>query len=168
MAPRPRLSRAELEGYAEGLRVRLRAAGAPRPDVHELLRDADAALRNGKLAEADQLLRQADAAIGPRRTDVEVFQRPRGLVGYRSSTGPEGTVTLEEEPLANRMLIVGRLLAVQKSRGAEVGALVARLHRAEAAYRAGDRATAKRETDAVHEALERLDAGLASRSARNG
>ena len=168
MPTRPRLSRAELEGYVEGLRARLRAAESPRPDVESILRDAGAALEHGELAEAERLLQQADAAIGPRRTDVEIFQRPRGLVGYRSSTGPEEPVTLDEEPLANRMLIVGRLLAVQQSRGAEVGGLVARLHGAEAAYRAGDRATAKRETDAVHEALERLDRTLTPQGAHNG
>lgn len=147
----------ELEGYLEGVRRRVgerRALGPIDPDWVRRLSDAEQALRAGDLEVADRILRALDAVLDSLREEVELTERPRGLVGYvpRGNRGvPPGP---EEEALANRIRLVVRLLAVRESEGLVLEEARRGLERARQAYAAGDRATARLEVDRAHELVE--------------
>jgi predicted lipid-binding transport protein (Tim44 family) len=60
----------------------------------------------------------------------------------------------EEERLANRIRLVGRLAAVRESSGADVRQVREHLTAAQTAYDRGDRNAARREVDRAHQLLE--------------
>jgi len=92
------------------------------------------------------------------RGEGEVTQWPRGLVDYVPAGPADATPDPEEDRTANRLRLAGRLVAVLRSRGADVAREVAALRSAEAAFRAGRRAEADRAVDRL---LAELDARLA-------
>lgn len=157
--------REELEGYLEGVRVRL----AP-PEIEEraaLLAEwarARDALRAGRLAEAEALLRTIDGALDAQRLETVVVERPRGLTGYRTLGGAEVPPGPEEEALANRIRLIGRLATVRAAAGGDVVAVRGDLAKAQAAYARGDRAEARRLVDRAHGRLEALDPERRERS----
>ena len=155
--PTRRPDRDELEGYLVGVGRRLeevRSAGQPDPDLEATLRKARVAVHANALDEADRLLRSIDAALDARRPEMEMLDRPRGLVGY-TPIGDRGVPPgPEEEPLANRMRLVARLASLRESEGRDVGTARRHLREADAAYRAGDLAVARRCLDAAHRILD--------------
>ncbi len=158
MTGRPRPVRpAEVEGFLEGVRHRLkrrREAGTPDVDAERLFEEAQAATRRGDWPLAEERLHAADARLDAAEPERALSEWPRGLVGYV----PRGEVGVpperEEEPIANRLLLVHRLLEVRRSEGWNVEALYRLLAAAEEAYRAGDRARARALGDEVHRRLE--------------
>jgi hypothetical protein len=157
----------ELNGYLSGLRYRLGRVSPPEPlraSLATLLTGAEAALGSGRLAEAERALLEAEARLDDLDEETELVEFPRGLVGY-VSRGPRGAAPpREEEPLANRMLLVERLWHVRRADGYSVESLLPALREAEAAYRDGDRERARRLIDRVHAALESLGERPARRS----
>ncbi len=152
-APRP----SEVEGFLEGVLHRLqrrRTTGEPDVEAERLAEEARTLIRRGEWALAEERLRAADDRLRAAEPERALSEWPRGLVGYV----PRGPVGLppdrEEEPVANRLLLVHRLLELRRSEGWPVEALVARLAEAEAAYRAGDRGRARAIGDEVHRQLE--------------
>lgn len=147
---------AELEGYLEGVARRLAAAPATlRHELEVTLTEAQGALASGDVAQARSLLEQIDDRLSEADEEPELSEFPRGLVDYvplgtRGSPRPE-----EEDPVANRLKLLGRLLAFRRSHGREVDSLLRRLSDAEAALRDGDRAKARRIGEEVQDALER-------------
>ncbi len=144
----------ELAGYLEG--VRHRVAGSP-PDRRlswaRQLRAAEAAFARGDRAEAEERLAALDDQMVGDEPELSEF--PRGLVGY-VPVGDTGTPRPEEEdPLPNRLTLLGRLAMVEQSRGRDVRQALAQLKEAHAALSVGDRATARRIADEVHSDLER-------------
>ncbi|MCI4330320.1 MAG: hypothetical protein L3K19_00530 [Thermoplasmata archaeon] len=149
-----------LHGYLSGVRHRLAAGGIPEPiraSVAERLATAEKALERGALPDAERALLDADAQLDRLGEETELTEFPRGLVGYVPRGARGSPPPREEEPLANRMLIVERLWEVRRSDGYDVQPLLPALHEAEAAYRAGDRGRARRLVDQVHTALEALE-----------
>ncbi|HTT26758.1 MAG TPA: hypothetical protein VMH90_07355, partial [Thermoplasmata archaeon] len=116
-------TREDLEGYLVGVRRRVgerRTAGTIDPALGAELRAAEASLRAGELAEADRRLRRLDARLDELTPEVEMTDRPRGLVGFRTVGDPGVPPGPEEDPLANRLVLVGRLAAVRESQGRPV------------------------------------------------
>ena len=166
-APRRRPSdappeRDDLEGYFVGVarRVEERRAEAPlEPAVDTELKAARAALDAGRLAEADERLRALDGLLDARTPEMEMLDRPRGLVGY-VPLGDRGVPPeSEEEPLANRIRLVGRLASLRASEGTDVREARRELARAQAAYDAGDRPAARAAVDRAHRWLDEGTAG---------
>jgi hypothetical protein len=149
---------AELEGYLEGVARRLhelRQAGTPREDLEEQWRNARSAFRAGQLPTTDRVLRAVDAELDLQRTEQELTEIPRGLVGYVAK-GDRGTPPgPEEEPLANRLRLLARLAGLRQAQGHDVAEAIRGLDRAQTAYRRGDRVEARREADRAHALLER-------------
>jgi len=144
----------ELAGYLEG--VRHRVAEAPpdrRPSWARQLRAAEAALARGDRIEAEERLAALDDQMVGDEPELSEF--PRGLVGYVPVGGAGTPRSEEEDPLPNRLILLGRLAMLERSRGREVGTALARLQDARTALAAGDRATAQRIADEVHTVLER-------------
>ena len=146
--------------------MRHRVVGADsehRPEWERRLREGEAAIGRGDLASAERLLVGLDEAIDGTREEPELHEFPRDLIGY-VPTGERGAPTPEEEePLSNRLLLVGRLVEVRRSEGRRVDGWVATLSAAREALRAGDRATARRLCDEVHARVEAADEGGAGR-----
>jgi hypothetical protein len=90
-----------------------------------------------------------------RRGEGEVTQWPRGLTGYVSKGPAEETPSADEDRVANRLKLAGRLIAVLRSQGHEVDPWIRRLREAEAALRSGDRAGAVAHLDRLLGDLER-------------
>ena len=155
-----RAERDELEGFAEGIRFALgrsRREGTPLEELERSLRDADQLLRSGKLGGARSVLLRIDQELRSRRTESEMTDRPRGLVSYQT-IGPRGDPpTADEDQVANRLLLVQRLVQLRQHQGHDVRTLLPTLNEAETAYRAGDRARCRRLTDEAHDALEGMD-----------
>lgn len=152
-APEP----SDLEGYLEGVRRRLaerRAAGRPEAALEQQLEEARGSLRRRALAEADRRLRAIDAALDLGREERELTDRPRGLVSYVPLRGRGVPPGSEEEGLANRIRLLGRLAAVRRAGGVGIEAALRHLAAAQRAYDEGDRATARREADEAHRLLE--------------
>jgi hypothetical protein len=144
----------ELAGYLEG--VRHRVAESPpdrRPSWARQLRAAEAALARGDRTEAEERLAALDDQMVGEEPELSEF--PRGLVGV-VPVGEVGSPRPEEEdPVPNRLILLGRLAMLQHSRGREIGPALARLKVAHEALRAGDRGTARRIADEVQNDLER-------------
>jgi len=144
----------ELAGYLEGVRHRVAEASPERrPSWERQLRAAEASLARGDRVEAEERLAALDdQMIGE---EPELSEYPRGLVGY-VPVGTSGTPrSPEEDPLPNRLILLGRLAMIEQSRGRDATAALARLQDARAALDAGDRAAARRIADEVHGELER-------------
>lgn len=93
-----------------------------------------------------------------RRGEGEVTEWPRGLVDYLPSGAAERPPSPDEDRDLNRLRLAARLLGFARAKGLPVEAAVARLHRADRAFRAGDRAEGRRIVDAVVAEVEALSA----------
>jgi hypothetical protein len=158
----PRRSRAaELEGFRVGLVHRLetrRRAGRPHPEAERELVRGTAALERGNWSEAEAALTEADDLLDRDEPEPELRERPRGLVGYVPRDGDWGAPTpREEEPLANRLVLVQRLLTIRRAHGDPMDDLVSLLREAEAAYLRGEFVVARERINRVHRALDELE-----------
>lgn len=154
--PRPGPPRRdELEGFLEGVRLRLVELPAEaRAPAKQRLAEAERLLQAGALRDAEAALSALDAELDARQEEPELAEFPRGLVSY-VPLGDRGTPTPEDdEPIANRIRLVSRLIEVRRAEGRDVAGWVAALTEARAAYAAGDRAAARRRCDAVLRAVE--------------
>ncbi|MCI4367917.1 MAG: hypothetical protein L3K08_09200, partial [Thermoplasmata archaeon] len=132
----------DLEGYLVGVERRVaerKADGTGAPSLEADLARARSALRGGDLVEADRRLRDLDERLDAILPEVEMTDRPRGLVGFRTVGDPGVPLGREEDPIANRLLLVGRLATIRDSQGIDVREARRLLAEAEAAYRDGDR-----------------------------
>ncbi len=98
-----------------------------------------------------------------RRGEGEVTQWPRGLVDYTPTGGAEQTPSPEEDRDLNRLRLASRLLGFARAQGHSVDGAVIRLHRADRAFREGDRESGRRIVDEVIAEVEaRTGAGARS------
>jgi hypothetical protein len=167
---RPRRARAdppqrdEVEGFLDGVAHRVASA----PSDHRASWGAELArarrlLASGDLVGTAAVLTALDQVIDAYEGEPELAQFPRGLVGYLP-VGDRGHPTpVEDEPIANRLKLLGRLLEVRRSEGRNVDGPLATLREAELAYRSGDRTAARRLGDEAHRTLEREDDARAPR-----
>lgn len=93
-----------------------------------------------------------------RRGEGEVTQWPRGLVDYTPTGGPEQAPSPDEDRDLNRLRLASRLLGFARASGHSVDAAVARLHRADRAFREGDREKGRRIVEDVITEVEALTA----------
>jgi hypothetical protein len=159
----------DLEGYLTGVRIRLterRAAGDVDASLDRELARAEAALQSGALDVADQLLRALDERLDALTPEVEMLDRPRGLVGFTTVGDPGIPMGAEEDPIANRLILVGRLATLRASQGREVGLALRLLAEARQAHTAGDRPAARRAVDRAHALLEIDEAESGSQRTR--
>ena len=91
-----------------------------------------------------------------RRGEGEVTDWPRGLVDYTPKGEPDATPSPDEDRDQNRLRIASRLLGFARTKGLNVDEAVRRLREADRAFRAGDRATARRLVDEVTSEVEAL------------
>lgn len=148
----------ELEGFYAGVQRRLRDSPSTIAERWKSeLTAARAALDDGRLSEVDQRLRTIDEALDELVEEPELAEFPRGLVDYVPVGGRGAPTPLDDQQLWNRIRLLGRLLAIRRSQGRSVEALVARLQAAETAYSSGDRVSARKIADEVHTELERDD-----------
>jgi hypothetical protein len=151
--------RGELEGYLEGLRYRLRVRerdGRADRTASQAVERGARHLEAGRLDAAERELSAAEELLDLEEPERELVEYPRGLVDY-VPTGDRGVPPeRDEEPLANRLLLVERLLQVRRGQGANTEALLGKLHEANRAYASGDRQRARRLCDEVHGALDAL------------
>jgi hypothetical protein len=155
-----RAERAELEGFAAGLRLqldRLRQEGHSFLEGERHWSRAQTLLQAGRLPEARHQLLQLDRSLAAAQPLQEMTDRPRGLVAYRARGAVGVPPPREEEPIANRLLLVQRLWEVRRSQGRPVEALLPQLHAAEQAYRAGDRMRTRQLVDEVLGILETMN-----------
>ncbi len=147
--------RGEIEGFLEGVTHRLR--GLPEPPRRDLEADlgrAREAFALGALVETERILLDLEVRADAIEGEPELSEWPRGLVGYVPK-GERGHATSDEEdPLSNRLRLIGRLAAVRRSQGRDVSRAEALLGEADAALRAGDRRSARRRVDEAHALLE--------------
>ena len=146
----------EIEGYLTGVEHRLNAAGdsAP-PELRAWLGEAKVALRLREFAVAEARLRAIDAALDRAKPEEALREWPRGLRSFQGPGSDGPPPEPDEEPVANRLLLVQRLIAVRRSQGWATAGFEARLREADRLYRAGDRVRAKAMCDEVHAALDR-------------
>jgi hypothetical protein len=147
--------RAELEGYLTGIDWTL--ANAPdTPTTGSARRERDHArhaLSEGELRRAEEHLRRAEELLEENAEEVELIERPRGLIGYVPHGSAGRAPSAEEDPLANRLRLVERLWTLRRSQGRPVERWLEDLNAAATALRAGDRLEARRRIDRVHAAL---------------
>jgi hypothetical protein len=160
----------ELEGFSIGIAHRLRLlrdqGSANIQGERELARARGLLAADDALA-ARAILERLDSELRKARPESELREFPRGLVDY-TPTGDRGVpVPRDDEPIANRLVLVERLLDLRRSQGADVENWSRELTAAEAAYRAGDRPRAREICDRVHAALDAWPAG-AGRPSRSG
>lgn len=150
----------EVWGFLAGVEHQLaerRRAGTPEPEWEAQVRRARDSAEAGDWLYAERVLDEVDRHLGETEREEQLREFPRGLVDY-VPVGDAGTPTPEEEDsLANRLVLAGRLLELRRSEGFETSPWSAQLLEAETAYRAGDRKAAKNLVDGVIGGLERLD-----------
>ena len=148
--------RDEVEGFLAGVDHRLLSVSEPERSV--LVADATAAraaFRSGDLVTAESILLALEERLDELEGEPELSEFPRGLVGY-VPIGDRGHATpLEEDPLSNRLLLVGRLRDVVAAEGRDVAEAGELLRQARAAFDAGDRLAARGLVDRAHALLER-------------
>ena len=153
------MDRDDLEGYFVGVGRRIaerRTEGELDASFNAELAKARAALNGGRLEEADRILRALDARLDVLTPEMEMLDRPRGLVGY-TPIGDRGVPpSIEEEPLANRIRLVARLASLRESEGRDVRAARRHLADARSAYESGDRPAARRSLDEAHRLLDEV------------
>ncbi|HTT34971.1 MAG TPA: hypothetical protein VMH78_03775 [Thermoplasmata archaeon] len=147
----------ELEGFLVGVEhrwaERLRV-GRGDPRIARAVADARAAWAGARWAEAEARLTEADRLLDETAPEMALQPTRAGPVAHVPIGDPGVPPPEEEEPTANRILLVQRLLAVASAQGVRVDDLVPRMGDAWTAYRANDRTTARRIADAVHAALD--------------
>jgi hypothetical protein len=136
----------ELTGFLEGVRHRLserRRDGSALPDLEQKLASVPEALASGRLEVAERVLLEVSEHLDRDEPEPELSEFPRGLVRYDAGTD-RGVPTAEaEEPIANRLTLMERLLTVAAAEGIDVVDLRALLVAARAEYRRGDHRHAK-------------------------
>jgi hypothetical protein len=156
----------ELTGFLEGVRVRLlerRREGSPLPDLERRLASAEAAIVARKLPEAEQILLTISDQLDRDEPEPELSEFPRGLLRYEAR-GDRGVPTPEEEePVANRLTLMEKLLTVAGGEGIDVTDLRVALVMARADYVGGERRRAKETGERV---LAELDLRRAARARR--
>jgi hypothetical protein len=160
--PRPPDRRLEIEGFLRGVEHRLRArqgAGPPEEPSETELTEARAAIRRADWSRAEALLRTIDERLESTEPEDALREWPRGLVAFRGP-GEASPPSEYDDPIANRLVLVARLLEIRRSQGWDVAEMTRTLHAADRALRAGDRARAKALGDQVH---AELDGGTARR-----
>jgi hypothetical protein len=85
-----------------------------------------------------------------------VTEWPRGLVDYLPTDGPEHAPSPDEDRDLNRLRLASRLLGFARAHGHSVDGAVARLRRADQAFREGDREKGRRIVDDVLIEVEAL------------
>jgi hypothetical protein len=156
----------ELSGFLEGVRSRLlvrRRDGTPLPDLEQRLASAQAAIGAGRLADAEGILLQVSEHLDREETEPELNEFPRGLIRYDAGADRGVPTPEDEEPVANRLTLVERLLTVAAREGVDVHELRLELVAARADYEQGDRRRAKERGERV---LEELDLRRHARSRR--
>ncbi len=156
-APRPTLLAEEVEGFLAGVTERLRdrrRAGAPDPELESRLDSARALIARGSLRAAETQLLSIDRRLDEGEEESELTEFPRGLVGYVPTGGRGRPAGDEEDPVANRLRLIERLLEVRRREGRDVAPWVRTLREAFQALRAGDRGRARRLGNEVHAALD--------------
>jgi hypothetical protein len=152
----------ELEGFGTGLAHALelrRRRGAPLPAAERLLLEAERQMARGNLVGAEASYAEVDDLLAASESELELTERPRGLVAY-VGRGPQGIEPpREEEAVSNRLTLVHRLFAVRRAAGVAVDDLLPLLEAAEQAYRSGDRRKARELGDRVHAELDRRRPG---------
>ena len=143
-------SREDVEGFLEGVRHRLERASPEQRSRHgPAVAEARAALSADRLAEAAATLEAIDRDLDAAAGEPELSEFPRGLVSY-VARGDRGDPTPEDDdPLANRIRLVSRLIEVRRSGGHPVEPWVRALREAQSAYEAGDRRRARALCDAT-------------------
>jgi len=147
--------REDVEGFLEGVsyRVAQQPADVRGELVPEIAR-AVAALRDSDLTTAETILLAADRRMDEVEGERELAEFPRGLVDY-VPIGDRGRPTPnDDDPLANRIRLVGRLLDVRRSQGRDVDAATETIRSAEAALARGDRGAARSLCDRAHATAE--------------
>jgi hypothetical protein len=151
----------ELEGFRDGLahraeRHRREGRSVDRAET-ELRRAADA-LAHRRWADAEAALLAADDLLDALEPEMDLRERPRGFVDYRPRDGDPGVPPeRDEEPIANRLLLVQRLLGLRRAQGVPVDDVVRTLREAEVAYARGDRELSRRAIDRAHRLLDERD-----------
>jgi hypothetical protein len=156
----------ELAGFLEGVRHRLlerRKEGKPIPDLEQRLADAQAAVASGDLARAERVLLDVSDRLDHDEPEPELLEFPRGLVEYDAGTDRGVPTPEDEEPVANRLTLVERLLTVAAAEGVEVIDLRGFLRVARSEYAGGDRRRAKETGERI---LAELDERRKGRPAR--
>ena len=160
-ARRPKRGRgrgADVSGYRVQVRHRLdarRREGRPHAAAEKLVREAGLWEAHGRFDEAEEALIEADRLLDEGESEQELTERPRGFVGYSPVGDPGVPPGVDEDPLANRILLVGRLLTLARAGGTAVDDLRAELAEAERAFRAGDRAGARARLDPIEVEIDR-------------
>lgn len=158
----------DLSGFLEGVRHRLherRRLGTPLPELEQRLASAEAAIAAGRFVEAEATLLVVSEHLDRGELEPELSEFPRGLVGYDAGADRGVRTPEEEEPVANRLTLVERLLTVAAADGVEVADLRATLVAARAEYAGGDRKRAKELGEKV---LTELDERRFTGSERGG
>ncbi|MGP8158325.1 MAG: hypothetical protein ACLPWO_01745 [Thermoplasmata archaeon] len=91
-----------------------------------------------------------------RRGEGEVTEWPRGLVDYLPTGDSEHAPSPDEDRDLNRLRLASRLLAFARAHGHSVDSAIARLRRADQAFREGDREKGRRIVDDVLTEVEAL------------
>lgn len=94
-----------------------------------------------------------------RRGEGEVTEWPRGLVDYLPKGEPDAVPSPEEDRDLNRLRLASRLLGFARAKGLPVEGAVARLHRADRAFRHGDRKAGR---EIVDEVIAEVEAATAA------
>ncbi|HEY6239017.1 MAG TPA: hypothetical protein VIZ68_07530 [Thermoplasmata archaeon] len=149
------LRREDVEGFLEGVAYRVQNfRGAGRPGLESELARARSAVDASDLANGESILLAIDRRLDGLEGERELAEFPRGLVDY-VAVGDRGHPTPnEEDPLANRIRLVGRLLDLRRSQGRDVAGATRTIREAEAALGRGDRGAARSLCDAAHTAAE--------------
>jgi len=152
----------EIAGFLEGVRQRLlerRRSGSPLPDLEQRLAAVPAAIASGHLAEAERRLLEVSERLDRDEVEPELNEFPRGLVAYDAGAD-RGTPTPEdEEPIANRLTLVERLVTVAAAEGVPVDDLRGAVRLARGEYAAGDRRRAKETGERILTELDERRAG---------
>lgn len=144
---------AEVEGYLEGVRHRLahtdperRRRLAPALEVAvDLLRAGDTAGTMRELqAIDDELLDE----------EPELTELPRGLVGYVPKGGAGVPISEDEDPLRNRLILLGRIATILARGGRDCTGAIQELTEADAALGRGERGEARARGTAAQVLLE--------------
>ncbi|HYK93661.1 MAG TPA: hypothetical protein VEY07_06430, partial [Thermoplasmata archaeon] len=126
-------------------------------ESRRLVTEARESIRRGEWAHAEELLEAASARMSAARPESELREWPRGLVSYREIGARGEPPGPEEDPVANRLLLVQRLLSVRAAQGRSVDRLTRLLNEVDRELRAGRRDRARELLDEVHRALEADD-----------
>ncbi|HEV2519738.1 MAG TPA: hypothetical protein VGX00_03845 [Thermoplasmata archaeon] len=154
---RRRLSAAEVEGFREGVAhrlVELRRRGTPDLLGEQALAQADAEIARGAHRSAEASLLQVHERLRRATEEIEVAERPRGLVSFVAPGPPDAPTPPDEDRLRNRILLLSRLASVRARSGGDVTGPLATLGAAARAIESGDRPAARRLVDRAANELE--------------